>query len=182
MQVAAGAGNPLNLLRRQIASSLNAPPTSSMGRLFDAVSSLLGIRHTANYEAQAAIELEALADPDETEKYSVNIDQQILDPSPMIESIIGDLRADLPIPIIAGRFHNAVAALLHQVCCEIRAEKGLTEIALSGGVWQNMTLLNKSVQLFQNDGFTVYLHRQVPANDGGIALGQAAIAMHKTNS
>jgi hydrogenase maturation protein HypF len=157
-QMATNAGDPLDLLQRQITQGLNAPPTSSMGRLFDAVASLLGIRQTANYEAQAAVELEALVDP---------------------QAILSDLRAGLLVSTLAGRFHNTIAILLHRACQEIRLKTGLNEVALSGGVWQNITLLNKSIRLLQDDGFTVYQHRQVPTNDGGIALGQAAIAINQ---
>ena len=82
-------------------------------------------------------------------------------------------------PKIAARFHNTIAGLLHRACQEVRAQTGVKEVALSGGVWQNMTLLRKSVHLLHEDGFILYLHHQVPANDGGISLGQAAIAMHK---
>jgi hydrogenase maturation protein HypF len=178
-QMATNAGDPLDLLQRQITQGLNAPPTSSMGRLFDAVASLLGIRQTANYEAQAAVELEALVDPHENGTYPFSINQQILDPTPMFRAILSDLRAGLLVSTLAGRFHNTIAILLHRACQEIRLKTGLNEVALSGGVWQNITLLNKSIRLLQDDGFTVYQHRQVPTNDGGIALGQAAIAINQ---
>ena len=178
-QVATNAGDPLELLQRQITQGLNAPPTSSMGRLFDAVSSLLGIRQTANYEAQAAVELESMADPHEDGAYPFSINQQILDPSPMFQGVLSDLRAGLPVSTLSGRFHNTIAILLHRACQQIRLKTGLNEVALSGGVWQNMTLLIKSIRLLQDDGFTVYQHRQVPANDGGLALGQAVIAINQ---
>jgi hydrogenase maturation protein HypF len=173
------AGDPLNLLQQQITSQINTPLTSSMGRLFDAVSSLLGVRHIANYEAQAAIELESLADQDEAGIYPFAIEGKTLNPSPMFQAMLTDLRANVPVPTLAGRFHNTVAHLLHQVCQKIRTQTGIGEVALSGGVWQNMTLLTKSIHLLQEDGFTVFLHHQVPTNDGGISLGQAVIAMNK---
>ncbi len=178
-QLPTTTGDPLDLLRRQVTSNINAPLTSSMGRLFDAVSSLLGVRQTANYEAQAAIELEAMADQDETGTYPFAIGGQLLDPGPMFQALLSDLRADVPLPTLSARFHNTIANLMHQVCQKVRAETGIAEVALSGGVWQNMTLLEKSIRLLSRDGFTVYLHHQVPANDGGISLGQAVIAMHK---
>ncbi|UCD97584.1 MAG: carbamoyltransferase HypF [Chloroflexota bacterium] len=173
------AGEPLNLLSKQITGQINAPPTSSMGRLFDAVSSLLGIRHTANYEAQAAIELEALADPDVTGSYPFIIEENILNPTAMFQELLADLRASISIATIAGRFHNTISDLLLCLCQEIRNRRSVGEVALSGGVWQNMVLLNKTTHLLQEDGFTVYLHHQVPTNDGGISLGQAVIAMNK---
>ena len=89
------------------------------------------------------------------------------------------MRARVAIPIISARFHNSIAQLMHHVCQNIRAQTSITEVALSGGVWQNMTLLKKTFHILGEGGFNVYLHRQVPANDGGISLGQAVIAMHK---
>ena len=150
-----------------------------MGRLFDAVSSLLGVRQTANYEAQAAIELETLADQDETGTYPFAIEGQLLDPGPMFQALLSDFRANVHLPTLSARFHNTIARLMHHVCQKVRSERGIAEVALSGGVWQNMTLLEKSIHLLSRDGFTVYLHHQVPANDGGISLGQTVIAMHK---
>ncbi len=173
------AGDPLGLLHRQITNRINAPLTSSMGRLFDAVSSLLGVRHTVNYEAQAAIELESLVDQDETGTYPFAIEGVILNPAPMFQAMLSDLRANVPLPTLAGRFHNTLAGLLQRVCQKVRTQTGIEEVALSGGVWQNMTLLKKSIHLLQKDGFTVFRHHQVPSNDGGISLGQAVIAMNK---
>ena len=178
-QLSTTAGDPLGLLHRQITNRVNAPLTSSMGRLFDAVSSLLGVRHTVNYEAQAAIELESLVDQDETGTYPFAIEGEILDPPPMFQALLSDLRANVPIPTLAGRFHNTLAALLHRVCQKVRTQTGIEEVALSGGVWQNMTLLKKSIHLLEKDGFTVYRHHLVPSNDGGISLGQAVIAINK---
>jgi hydrogenase maturation protein HypF len=172
-------GQPLDLLRQQISGGINAPPTSSMGRLFDAVSSLLDVRQAANYEAQAAIELEALADQDETGAYPFAIEGKFLDPTPMFAALVSDLRAGISQPILSARFHNAIAQLMHQLCLKVRTEIGINEVALSGGVWQNMTLLKKSISLLAGDEFKVYLHHQVPANDGGLSLGQAVIAKHE---
>ena len=178
-QLSTTAGDPLGLLLRQITNRVNAPLTSSMGRLFDAVSSLLGVRHTANYEAQAAIELESLVDQDETGIYPFAIEGVILNPPPMFQAMLSDLRANVPLPALAGRFHNTLAGLLHRVCQKVRTETGIEEVALSGGVWQNLTLLKKSIHLLQKDGFTVFRHHQVPPNYGGISFGQAVIAMNK---
>lgn len=177
--MAASDWDPLDLLRQQIDNRVNAPPTSSMGRLFDAVAALLGVRQTVNYEAQAAVELEFMVDQSEVELYRVEIHDQVLDPAPLFEAILNDLRGGIAVPRIAARFHNAIADLMQRICLQIRAETEIHEVALSGGVWQNMTLLEKTVNKLHGDGFIVYLHKQVPANDGGISLGQAAVAFHK---
>ena len=92
---------------------------------------------------------------------------------------MSDVNAGVPIPVMAARFHNGVAHMVHEVCQTLRDRTGLEEVALSGGVWQNIALLDRTVPLLQEAGFTVYLHRQVPANDGGLALGQAAVAGHR---
>ena len=166
----------LSVLRHQLQSGLNAPPTSSMGRLFDAISALAGVRQQVNYEAQAAIELEALADPDEVGVYPLEISDEVIDPTPLIQAAVMDLRRGLPVGKIAARFHNGLAGMVLQVCQRLRAHFGVTEVVLSGGVWQNMTLLTRAEALLGRAGFAVYVHRQVPANDGGLALGQAIIA------
>jgi hydrogenase maturation protein HypF len=178
-QLPSTVGDPLDLLSQQITSRINAPLTSSMGRLFDAVSSLVGVRHTANYEAQAAVELESLVDEHESGAYPFAIEGKTLNPAPMFQELLADLRAKVPLPTMVGRFHNTLAGVLNHVCQEVRAQTGMKEVALSGGVWQNMTLLKKSIHLLREDGFIVYLHHQVPSNDGGISLGQVVIAMHK---
>jgi hydrogenase maturation protein HypF len=149
-----------------------------MGRLFDAVSSLTGVRQTVNYEAQAAIELEALVDPDEEFPYPFALGENEVDPAPLIRAIVTDLRAGMAVGRIAARFHNGVAFMVEQVCRQLRDKYGVAEVALSGGVWQNMVLLTKTERLLRESGFKVYIHRQVPSNDGGLALGQAAVAAH----
>jgi len=156
--------------------TLTSPLTSSMGRLFDAVAALVGVRQTINYEAQAAIELEAVADPEEAEAYPFRITEGEIDASPMIEAVVEDLRLALPPGRIAARFHHGVAAMAVEACGRVRENTGLGRVALSGGVWQNMFLLARTVHDLRREGFEVLTHRRVPSNDGGIALGQAAIA------
>ena len=165
----------LDALAHQLQSGVNAPPTSSMGRLFDAVAALAGVRQTVNYEAQAAVELEALVDPQESGSYPFALNGSIVDPVPAIAAVAEDVRAGTSLPVIAARFHNGVAQMVAAVCCDLRERSGLNAVALSGGVWQNMTLLRRTLPLLAACGFTVYVHRRVPANDGGLALGQAAI-------
>jgi hydrogenase maturation protein HypF len=165
----------LHTIRRQVETGLNAPPTSSMGRLFDAVAALAGVRQAINYEAQAAIELEALVDPGERGWYPFDRAEGVVDGIPLIATVIGDLRAGESINKIAARFHNGVAQMVVDECCRLRQQFGISEVALSGGVWQNMTLLAKTVSLLRDQRFSVLIHHQVPANDGGLALGQAAV-------
>ena len=172
--------NHLELLQHQIENQTNAPPTSSIGRLFDAVAALIGIRQSVNYEAQAAIELEAIVAKNEIGQYPIpDIQYPSIDPTELITNIISDLHAKIPTEIISARFHNTLAEMVSQVCKTMRAEYGVDQVVLSGGVWQNMTLLEKSLELLVQDGFKVLIHKKVPANDGGISLGQAVIAAHQ---
>lgn len=170
------APDPLPVVQHQLSSGLNAPLTSSMGRLFDAVAAIAGIRQTVTYEAQAAIELEALADPAETGYYPLQLSSELLDPAPLLHALVADLRAGIDLPIISARFHNGIAEAVRQVCHQLRTGTGLNQVVLSGGVWQNMFLLQQATTRLQQDGFTVLVHHHVPANDGGLALGQALIA------
>jgi hydrogenase maturation protein HypF len=176
-----GGEEKLGILKNQIQSGINAPYTSSMGRLFDAAAALAGVRQTVNYEAQAAIEFEAFADPNETGHYSFEIHDKNMDPRPLFTEIVKDVQGNTPISTISAKFHNSIADMAYQVCKEIRKQTGVEEVALSGGVWQNMVLLKKAYSLLVSGGFTVYLHKDVPTNDGGISLGQAVIAYHTIN-
>jgi hydrogenase maturation protein HypF len=173
------------VIMRQIERGLNTVLTSSMGRLFDAVSAIAGVSQSVTYEAQAAIELEMLVDLHERGAYEwasrpseATSDNSALAivAAPVIEAVVADVQAGTPVSVIAARFHNGVAAMVSDVCQELRDQTCLNEIALSGGVWQNVTLLAKTLKLLQADGFIVYTHRVVPPNDGGLALGQAAVA------
>jgi hydrogenase maturation protein HypF len=167
------------IINQQIEKGINAPLTSSMGRLFDAVSSLIGVCQKANYEAQAAIELEVIVDPDETNSYPFEINQGIIDPTKMIRAIVSDLLDKTLVETIAARFHNTIAEISREVCIRLREEHDLNQVVLSGGVWQNMVLLSKTVQLLSSTDFEIYMHNLVPANDGGLSLGQAVIAHHR---
>jgi hydrogenase maturation protein HypF len=162
-------------LRIQLERGLNTVRTSSVGRLFDAVAALAGLRQEVNYEAQAAIELEAAADPDEVGEYPFEVRGELVRIRPALQALLADVRAGVGIPVISARFHNGIARMVEQGCREIRQKTGITEVALSGGVWQNMLLLRNALRLLRSAGFRVYLHRSVPANDGGVALGQAMV-------
>lgn len=169
----------LSILDQLLQSGLNSPLTSSMGRLFDAVASLIGIRQHANYEAQAAIELEACCDPHASGAYSFAIEGAIIDPAPLIRQLVEEVkRGEIP-PVLSSRFHQAVINMVHEVCLRIRAQSDIQEVALSGGVWQNMVLLEGSMRRLKSAGFSVIIHQEVPANDGGLSLGQAVIAAER---
>ncbi len=180
------------VLRSMLEKNINIVQTSSIGRLFDAVSALLGIRQAVNYEAQAAIELEAVADPTEDGYYQCEISNPEINSTPLsysrfadtgtiIHRIYADILAGCSIPTIAARFHNTLARLVLEICQRIRTEQGIQKVVLSGGVWQNMTLLAKTLDLLIKYDFQVYTHSRVPPNDGGVALGQAAIAYHRSH-
>jgi hydrogenase maturation protein HypF len=169
-------------IRAQLQHNLNSPLTSSMGRLFDAAAALAGVRQQVNYEAQAAIEFEALADPDEAGQYPFSVQLPVISAQPAIEQLIADVLAGVPVPKISARFHNSVAEMVKTTCLRLSDQYDLAEVALSGGVWQNMFLLRKTLALLEKEGFTVYIHSQVPANDGGLSLGQAAIAGYQLNT
>ncbi len=173
----------LQVLKHQIESGLNSPPTSSMGRLFDAAAALLGIRQEVSYEAQAAIELEAMADPSEKCVYPLELRPDgVIDPAPLWRALLADLRRGVALPSLSARFHNSLANLVVEVCQSARQQTGVNQVALSGGVWQNMFLLKAASQALEKANFAVLLHHQVPANDGGLALGQAlAAAMRLQN-
>ncbi|WP_102142489.1 carbamoyltransferase HypF [Mycobacterium hubeiense] len=166
-------------LEHQLKTGFGCAPTSSMGRLFDAVAALVGVRQVVAYEAQAAIELEGLsrdADPGATHyRFDVETGQlpEGIDPAPVLAAVIGDLRAGVPAGVIGARFHRAVAELI----VELAAAEGVTKqkVALSGGVFQNALLLRLALVGLRAKGFQVITHRHVPPNDGGIALGQLMV-------
>lgn len=171
------ANEERSILDKQIEKQINTPLTSSMGRLFDAVSALLGIRQAVNYEAQAAIELESACSSDEAGFYPLAFNDKIIDPKPLWVAMLEDLRAGVPTDILSARFHNSISKMVLNVVRSISAASGIRTVALSGGVWQNMYLLSHTVPLLQRDGFDVLWHQHVPTNDGGIALGQLMIAI-----
>ncbi len=169
------------VLKRATEAGINSPPTSSMGRLFDAVSALLGIRAEVNYEGQAAVELEMAAQEGVEEGYKFTREAGsgiiLIDPAPVIEAAVEDLRKGLAVGLISARFHNAVADMIAEVCRGIHEQTGISEVALGGGVFQNMMLLKRTKRLLEGLGMKVYLPVEVPVNDGGICVGQAAVAL-----
>jgi hydrogenase maturation protein HypF len=158
---------------------INSPVTSSAGRLFDAVAALLGVRDAINYEGQAAVELEQLADPGERGWYGARIEDHRpfgIRGSDLVRAAADDVAAGTPREVVAARFHNGVAALIEEGCLLLRERHGLGTVALSGGVFQNLLLLRGAVARLEARGFRVLVHSRVPCNDGGISLGQAVIA------
>ena len=169
----------VRVVRRMIATGLNTVRTSSCGRLFDAVASLIGLRQEVNFEGQAAIELEMTAQDGTADRYPYGIDGAgpwQVDFRPAIENIVRDVSAGQPRPVMAARFHNTLAHATVEVCRRIALETALRRVCLSGGSFQNVRLLAGAVAGLRAGGFEVFLNAQVPPNDGGIALGQAAIA------
>jgi hydrogenase maturation protein HypF len=165
-------------LKQMVARGINSPETSSVGRLFDAVASLLGVRDTVNYEGQAAIELEAIALREDAGGYEFEYDEMrgIIEAASVIRQIAADLLLGVPAEVVSARFHHGVAQMIEYVAGRVRERQRLNRVALSGGVFQNKLLLERTRQLLGASGFEVFTHRRVPSGDGGIALGQAAVA------
>jgi hydrogenase maturation protein HypF len=159
------------LLDRQFATGTGCVPTSSMGRLFDAVASLCGVRQLSEYEAEAAMILEGVARTGKGDAYAFDG----TDPAPVIRAVATDVMAGVPAADIAARFHAAVADLIVGLAVRCREQTGLDVVALGGGVFQNALLLSAASQLLCDQGFTVLRPRLLPPNDGGIALGQLVI-------
>jgi hydrogenase maturation protein HypF len=153
--------------------------TSSCGRLFDAVAAILGMGSEVTFEGQAAIALEMAADPGVTERYEFDLQQDeplVVDLRQTIATIVKEIARNRPAGEISARFHNTLSAAIVEVCCRIRNSDGLDRVCLSGGVFQNHLLLGLTATELRRRGFGVFLHAMVPANDGGISLGQAVIA------
>jgi hydrogenase maturation protein HypF len=170
------------LIARLVERKLNTPPTSSAGRLFDAVAALTGVPGTerTTYEGQAAVELELAACGPASRGYPFLLrpkDQGwIVETGEIIHEVVEDLLAGRATGEISSRFHRTMAEVVAAGCEKIRGAGGTTAVALSGGTFQNMLLLRQVIKLLEGKGFQVYRHRRVPANDGGLALGQAILA------
>ncbi len=171
-------------LLQAMLAGINAPLSSGMGRLFDAVTALLGIGEYVNYEGQAAVALEqAIVADAEGKAYSFAINKEqsayLIDWRHLIKQVVDDMASGVDKGIIAGRFHRAVVVMSLQIALLLREETGINIVAFSGGCWQNIYLLNNTYQSLQAAGFKVYFNQKVPINDGGIAYGQAAVAAAK---
>ncbi|MHB1456996.1 MAG: carbamoyltransferase HypF [Armatimonadota bacterium] len=174
----------ITIVRQQITRHLNSPLTSSMGRLFDAISALLGVCDDVTYEGQAAIELERISCLDSGKVYQYNLNKRDddgieIDVRPMIREVVTDIKNGVEKSTISGMFHSTIADVILNVCILQRDTSGLNRAALSGGVFQNAVLLEKSITKLETAGFEVFTHSNVPTNDGGISLGQAMIAAER---
>jgi hydrogenase maturation protein HypF len=186
--VAHASGSHRRIVEQMLERGVNSPLTSSVGRLFDAVASLVGVRQRVSYEGQAALELECLAAAVKSDVcYPFEIGASALfphatpatlqvDARSVIAAIVHDVRAGVSANTIGRRFHATLVEIIAQVCRRICTEQGLDRVVLSGGVFMNALLLAETMTRLTRDGFHVFRHRQVPPNDGGLSLGQLAIA------
>jgi hydrogenase maturation protein HypF len=166
-----------------VRSGVASPLTTSAGRLFDAVAALAGVRSEVNYEGQAAIELEAMADPGETGAYPLPLGGAepsgaplVIDPRPTVREVVRDVERGIPAPRVSARFHNALAVATATGCEHAAARSGVDAVVLSGGVFQNRLLLGRTAGLLRDAGLRVLIPELLPANDGGISYGQLAVA------
>ncbi|HEY6671315.1 MAG TPA: carbamoyltransferase HypF [Solirubrobacterales bacterium] len=157
------------------ASGLASPLTSSAGRLFDAVAALCGIRSEVNYEGQAAVELEAAATPEVRDSYPLP-GTEVLDARETLQAILADLGAGVSVADVSAKFHNAMAEAAARACAELARAEGIELAVLSGGVFQNRLLLERTAEALEQAGLRVLTPRLLPPNDGGVAFGQAAVA------
>jgi hydrogenase maturation protein HypF len=168
------------LIRDIIAKGVNSPPTSSLGRLFDAASAIANVAHAATYEGQPAIEFEARAAKRIDAAYPWQLEDApggfIIDPAPLVRALAADAASGVAAGETSAMFHNAVAEFLAASASRAREVTGLGTVTLSGGVFQNEYLLKRLAAALRADKFEVLIHREVPPNDGGISLGQAAVA------
>ncbi len=170
------SANERRLLGQMLAKNINAPVTTSAGRLFDGVAALIGLHPRVNFEGQAAMALEFAADPTESGAYPLALVARhaslVLDWQPLLEAVLADLRRNVSVALISARFHNALVEAMVNVARRV----GEPKVALSGGCFQNRWLTEQAVTRLRQAGFEVLLHRHVPPNDGGISLGQIAVA------
>jgi hydrogenase maturation protein HypF len=177
--VAACSETERKILLKQFENDFNAVPTSSFGRLFDAVASLAGVRQTITYEAQGAIEFEARLDESVSGAYEFDLiegETIQIDCANLISEAAKDVLSKVSIGIISAKFNNAVADLILRLALKFRGRENLNRVALSGGCFQNVALLRATLRRLRENDFCVFIHRKVPPNDGGLALGQAVIA------
>ncbi|MBV9243036.1 MAG: carbamoyltransferase HypF [Acidobacteria bacterium] len=164
-------------IKKMLANSINAPVTSSAGRLFDAVASILGLRECVAFEGQAAMELEFHAAEAVSGNYDFDLIDDVLDWEPMLRQLISDIDSGGRPAAISAKFHNTLVEMMVAVAKKVDLER----VALSGGCFQNRYLLEHAVERLTADGFRVYWHQRIPTNDGGISLGQIAAAARENS-
>jgi hydrogenase maturation protein HypF len=175
-----------DIILSMIDKGINTFMTSSAGRLFDAVSSLLNIRDRVSFEGQAAMELEYLAGDGELGHYPFDMDSSgepvVINTLPVVEAVVSELAAGADPQLISTRFHQTLAVIIREVLINLKRRSGIGLVVLSGGVFQNSNLLERTVRILQKEKFEVYWHEKVPTNDGGLSLGQAVVAHEKSLS
>ena len=168
------------ILRRQLEAELHTPLTSSCERLSDGAAAMLGVRREAEYEGQPALELEAIADPEVEDVYPYDVirrgDGWIIDPAALFRALWCEYRAGRRVPHIAAAFHNSIASFTLAACAQVREARGLNQVVLSGGCFRNALLTRRLVDTLSSAGFQAFTHSRVPPDDGGLSLGQAAVA------
>jgi len=177
----------VDILLAMMEKQINSPLTSSLGRLFDAVAAIIGLRGQVAFEGQAAMELEMILDDTESGRYDFSWEAHGDDPililnAPIIRGVVRDLRQGLCPATISARFHNTLIVLFDQLCRHLRTATGIDQVALSGGVFQNNRLLTGLTAALEKSGFDLLTHRLVPTNDGGLSLGQAVVAAAKVTA
>ncbi len=176
------ASEKLDTIVAMTQKRLNAPLTSSLGRLFDAVAALLGLRYQVAFEGQAAICLEMVADKNNRDVYELTWRDSHpiqIETAPLIAQVVADIRKNKAPEKISSKFHQAIIECFTSICRYLRRQTGIKQVALSGGAFQNAILLKGFSQKLNLNDFEVHAHRQVPCNDGGLSLGQAVIAAHR---
>jgi len=170
-------GHNVDIVRMMIENSINTVPCSSMGRLFDGVSAMLNVSRESSYEGESAILLEQVAGGNPRVPYPFVLKDGIIEIRDIISGIVRDMERGLSPGEISMKFHMTVAEIILRISREVREKYGINRVGLTGGVFQNMLLLEKAVEHLNEEGFEILLHRKVPTNDGGIALGQVAFGV-----
>jgi hydrogenase maturation protein HypF len=161
---------------KMLEKNINSPQTSSMGRLFDAAAALAGVKHISTFEAEGAVALESSIKSKSKKSYPFKINNGVIEIKSIIENIAADLKDKVSKNDISVKFHNTVCEIIVKSAILCGRKYNVRQVALSGGVFQNMFLLENSVKKLKSKGFKVYFNEKVPVNDGGISLGQAFIA------
>jgi hydrogenase maturation protein HypF len=170
----------VNMVKTAIINNINAPLTSSAGRLFDAVAALTGLCLNADFHAEAPMRLENIIDINESGYYDIHIGNTI-DPGPMIRSIVSDIKNKVPVGTISAKFHRSIVNIITRSANKLRTESGINKVVLSGGTFQNRFIVSETNNDLRNNNFQVFTPCIFPANDGGIALGQLMIAAKAFN-